>query len=286
MGHQEAAGKLGFMVLFPGEVARVEEPRMVADLTRSAEHAEPILGGVMARSAPGGWTNHAIGMCMGCEADAASLNRLIPFYEDHGIEARVELCPMAHESLVKGLAERGFVLKGFESVIARALEPGGRIESPVPRPAGLTMEPVDLTDDGALREYARAIFRIFMPPDHPGPTQSDMDAMARFLHKPGTVALEARIDGEFAGGGSVSISSGSAALAGAAVREPFRRRGVQQHLVAKRLRLACEAGATMATVGSKPGVATERNVLRMGFALAYTRAILVRPGEGLVGEPG
>jgi len=273
-------------LLFADEVARLEEPRMVADLTRSAEHAEPILGGVMGRSAKGSWTNHAIGLCMGREADGASLDRLVRFYEDHGIESRVELCPMAHESLVKGLAERGFVLKGFESVIARALEPGERVEALVARPKGLTIEPVNLADEGALRAYARAIFRIFMPPDHPGPTESDMGAMSRFLHKPGTVALEARIGGEFVGGGSVSISDGGAALAGAAVREPFRRRGIQQHLLAERLRLASEAGATMATVGSKPGVATERNVLRMGFALAYTRAILVRPGEGLVGEPG
>lgn len=30
-----------------------------------------------------------------------------------------------------------------------------------------------------------------------------------------------------------------------------------------------------------PGIPTERNALRLGFHVAYTKAILVQPGEGL-----
>jgi hypothetical protein len=53
-----------------------------------------------------------------------------------------------------------------------------------------------------------------------------------------------------------------------------------------RLNAAAEAGAEIAAVDTRPGAGTERNVLRMGFTLAYSRAILVWRGVGLVGEPG
>ncbi|HBS28885.1 MAG TPA: hypothetical protein DEB06_05425 [Phycisphaerales bacterium] len=274
------------MPLFPAEVARLEEPRGVADLTHAADISEPILGGVMARSAPGVWTNHALGLCMDQPADGRSLDHLVGFYADHAIEPRVEVCPMADESLLKGLASRGFVLKGFESVLARALESGDNISALVPPPGGLSFDPIDPADDAALREYCGLIYRAFFPAEHPGPSDADMGAMLRFIRRPGTIAVRAIIEGRFIGGGSVTVSGPVASLAGAAVIEPFRRRGVQQHLLAHRLRLASRAGARIATIGSKPGVATERNVLRMGFTMAYTRAILVRPGEGLVGEPG
>ena len=71
------------------------------------------------------------------------------------------------------------------------------------------------------------------------------------------------------------------ALFGLAVVPEYRRRGVQQALIAERLRLARDAGARVATIGSRPGHSTERNVRRMGFQTAYTKVSLVRPGAGL-----
>jgi GNAT superfamily N-acetyltransferase len=64
----------------------------------------------------------------------------------------------------------------------------------------------------------------------------------------------------------------------------FRRRGIQQALIAARLNYAAARGARLATIGSKPGAGTERNVRRMGFATAYTKPVMVRPGPGLVGH--
>ncbi|TVQ31667.1 MAG: GNAT family N-acetyltransferase [Phycisphaeraceae bacterium] len=272
--------------LFPTDVARLEEPRMVADLAAVADHAEPILGGVMARSDPGSWTNHAIGLCLDAPADDASLDRLVRYYTDHGIEPRVELCPFAHESLAKGLGARGFIFKSFEFVFARDLDAHTRIEPPHPAPEGLTINPIDAADEAALREYATTIYRTFFPPEHPGPTDNDVTTMLRYIRSAGTTAFAAMFGAELVGGGSVTVHGPVATITAAGVKEAHRRQGVQQHLLAARLRLAAESGAQIATVGSRPGAATERNVVRMGFNHAYSRAILVMPGEGLVGEPG
>ncbi len=76
----------------------------------------------------------------------------------------------------------------------------------------------------------------------------------------------------------------AAALFALAVLPAYRRRGVQQALIAARLRAAAEAGATVVTISALPGVATERNARRMGFQVAYTKVVLVRPGAGLVGN--
>lgn len=272
--------------LFSEDVARLVEPRMAADLCAAADEHEAILGGVMARSGPGSWTNHAIGLCLDGRADDSSLDRLTAYYESRGIEPRVEVCPLADPSLVEGLGARGFVFHGFEFVFARALGPGESVEARVAHPEGLALERVDPADEGALRRYGEGVYRTFFPEGHPGPTENDLETMTRYLRKEGTIAVAAMVDGVFAGGGAVSAIGELALLAGAGVRERYRRRGIQLHLLAERLRLASRAGARVVAVCSKPGSGTERNVVRMGFAMSYARAILVRRGEGLVGEPG
>jgi hypothetical protein len=53
-------------------------------------------------------------------------------------------------------------------------------------------------------------------------------------------------------------------------------------MIAWRMNAAADRGAKVATIGSKPGIPTERNVRRMGFSVAYTQPVMVRPGAGLV----
>ena len=95
-----------------------------------------------------------------------------------------------------------------------------------------------------------------------------------------TISVIARVGGRAAGAGSMEVSGPCAGIFGASVLPEFRRRGIQQALLAERLNIAAERGAVVACIGSKPGIGTERNVRRMGFQLAYTKVHLVRPGEG------
>src|SRR5690606_32063388 len=120
--------------------------------------------------------------------------------------------------------------------------------------------PINLAIDAEVRAYSEMIYRTFFPPEHPGPSENDCETMARYLRRPGMTAFIARIGGETAGGAAVQVVGEVAALSGAGVRAEFRRRGVQQHLLAHRLNEAREAGARIATVGARPGADTERNV--------------------------
>jgi GNAT superfamily N-acetyltransferase len=56
----------------------------------------------------------------------------------------------------------------------------------------------------------------------------------------------------------------------------FRRRGVQAALIAARLRAGAERGCDLATAGTLPGTVSQRNYERLGFQVAYTRALMVR----------
>ena len=60
---------------------------------------------------------------------------------------------------------------------------------------------------------------------------------------------------------------------------------MQQALIVARLECTRARGCTLATIVSHPGIPTERNSVRLGFRMAYTRAVLVRPGDGLVPSP-
>ena len=87
----------------------------------------------------------------------------------------------------------------------------------------------------------------------------------------------------------MDVTGACAALFGAAVAPDYRRRGIQQALVAERLRVARERGAKVATIGCRTGQepsGTERNARRMGFQAAYTKPHLVRPGPGLAAAMG
>ena len=60
---------------------------------------------------------------------------------------------------------------------------------------------------------------------------------------------------------------------------------VQAALIARRLEHARDQGCELVTIGSRPGIATERNAARLGFYVAYTKVIMAMPGEGLTSSP-
>src|SRR5687767_5108741 len=71
------------------------------------------------------------------------LDHLCHFYESRGFEPRIEVCPYAHESLIRGLALRNFVIKDFETVLAREMT----IPLDAQIPPEIQMQEVDPADD-------------------------------------------------------------------------------------------------------------------------------------------
>lgn len=268
------------------EIARLEETRLAVALADVAEESHPWGGGRMCRASPGNWINYVAGAGFAGEVRRDAMAEMIAFYEEKGIEPRIELAPFADASLVALTAEHGFVIRVFESVFFRDLASASRVEPVQCPPPGLRVERVDPSDEAALRRFCEVAMSGFYPPGMT-PTEDEIRTTMRSAAHPRCIPLMAFVGREAAGAGAMEIvvvdGVPVSALYGLSVRPEFRRKGVQQALIAARLNLAIERGVKLATISSRPGVATERNVRRMGFEVAYTKAILVRPGEGLVG---
>jgi GNAT superfamily N-acetyltransferase len=80
------------------------------------------------------------------------------------------------------------------------------------------------------------------------------------------VLVIASVGGEDAGAGALGISGETALLWSGAVLPAFRRRGVHQALIAARLALARERGATTAAIKTVAGSPVERSAVKLGFA--------------------
>src|SRR5690606_20242347 len=111
--------------------------------------------------------------------------------------------------------------------------------------------------------------------------QAMLDACVTTNLLPNTLTYLAWTDGELAAAGSISIGDRVASLMGVSTELRFRRRGIQQALMVERLAAVRARGCVLATIGSHPDTPTERNAMRLGFAMAYTKVIVVRPAVGL-----
>lgn len=268
--------------LAPIDLARLEEARLARALADcSVEHA-PFAGGVLGFGGPGSWQNGAYGAGLAGEVDEEEIERFCAFYRERGVEPRIELAPFAHESLVQGLAARGFVIREFESVLFRELGP----ETPdiADLDPALVVRVVDQGDEVAVRhavEISNAGFRAEGEP----PNEVSIASLMRAVVRPYVTCFVAELDGEPVGGGMVEVHRDIAALFGASTMHGHRRRGVHRALFAARLAHARAAGCRVASIGSIPGASTERNAMRCGFRTAYTKVILRQPAPGLSASP-
>jgi ribosomal protein S18 acetylase RimI-like enzyme len=89
----------------------------------------------------------------------------------------------------------------------------------------------------------------------------------------------AKLDGKPVGGASMRIDERLAQISGAGTLPEARGRGVQKALLQQRLDDARVAGCDLAVVTTAPGTRSQDNVMRRGFQLFYTRAILIKSWE-------
>lgn len=265
-----------------GELSRLEELRSAKGLEEIASDWRPLgsHGGVMSRAAPGSWLNNAVGAGVVGEVSESDVDELIDFHTAAGSEPRIEVSPFADPSLLKALERRQFVVRAFDNVFYRELSTDQPVTPIHQMPVSVSCRIVDSSDDAAAREHAIVAISGFLQPGAE-PSECDVQASIRCIRHPRTVGAIAVVDGRCVGAGAMEVAGDVAGLFGTSVLPAYRREGIQQALLAFRLNIAAARGARFATIGGRPGAGTERNVRRMGFALAYTKATLVRPGPGL-----
>ena len=253
--------------------------RGIAELV---EVAEPWAGGVLCYESPGCWANEAQAGLSGA-VSPAELDRLVEFYTSRGAEPKIELCTFVDQSLVDGLAQRGFTLKHFENVLSREIESEEDLQAALSHgwPAGLVLERVEPGDAAREDLFIDVATSGFRDPGEPV-AESLARTVRRVIGHPRNDCYLALLEGAAVGGCGMETAGEIACLFGTSVQEGARRRGIQQAMIVHRLERARQRGASLATIHSKPGIPTERNAARLGFGMAYTRAVMVMKGEGLV----
>ncbi|HLL23671.1 MAG TPA: GNAT family N-acetyltransferase [Kofleriaceae bacterium] len=250
--------------------ARID--RVEARISRAIAAAIPgssvidVDGGVAVFTRPGSPINKIVGAGFDGPLDEAELARAEAVWPE---PVRIELATLASPEAAAQLSARGYRLLGFENMLVRPL-----VEEAAPA------HEVRTDDDAA---WMRILVDGFVEGDGTGAL---VDTFARealeqvmrdFMNAKGFARYVAYLDGQPVGAATLRVDDGIAILAGAATLPLARRRGIQSALLAARLRDARVAGCTLAVIVTAPGSLSQKNAMKSGFQLAYSRAILQRP---------
>lgn len=212
--------------------------------------------------------NRAIGVGMVEPASLPTIQAIEEFYAVRGAPVRIDLCPLADGALVKLLADRGYQLERFYTVLAVRL-PVAHAEPP-----GDPILVTQATPSEASR-WLTVVGQGFDEQEQPSPSM--LRILRPNFYATNAYAFFAWIDDEPAGGGGMYVHGGVAEFGGASTRVAYRKRGVQAALLRHRLDAAYTLGCDLAMVMTTPGTVSQRNVQRAGFDVAYTKATMVRP---------
>lgn len=235
--------------------------------------------GVVAYTPGTHWASKAVGVDLDAPLTDDDVARIVDFYRARDVPPVLELTALSDEATFAAAARAGFALVETESVLSRV-----PADLPVALPEDLVLADLDPDDSGAMRRHAELVCGGFPPPDgrvSEALLASAMDSQRQASAR-GFFVVDAEGEPVAASGmevtevdpGGGGATARVTALWGTTVRTAHRRRGIQQALIAHRVRVGHEAGSELAVIESKPGIPTERNAARLGFALTYTRLTL------------
>lgn len=226
-----------------------------------------VAGGVAAYIGEGSPINEAFGLGFAGEVTDEDVSLLGRFYSWRKSRGKVAVCPFAHPSLWKLLGEHGWTPESFENVLVMPLGSHAELAEPDVEIRRCCDDERDL--------WARVVAVGFASPGVP--TQAELDLAHIIAARDEAVLLLAWIDGEPAGTGELVIDEGVGWLSADTTLPPYRARGVQRAMQLERMRRARDAGCELAVTESTPGGASQRNMERLGFRIAYTRMDLIAP---------
>jgi GNAT superfamily N-acetyltransferase len=206
----------------------------------------------------------AIGIGLDSAVSEEEFTRLEEFYRSRREPVRVETCPLADPTLIEQYAKRQYRVTEFTNVMVCPLQgrevdlTDGRNDIEIEKVPPEQIDVWTLTVAQGFSEKAPV-------------TQGLLEVMRLFGAASSVECYLARVDGAVAGGGTLAIRHGVGGLFGASTLPAFRNRGVQTALLQARMARATAAGCELAACLAAPGSASQRNVMRQGFAVLYTR---------------
>jgi GNAT superfamily N-acetyltransferase len=239
----------------------------------SGAAVQDVAGGYAVFAGANSPVTQAVGLGLKGPVSEEEFSRLEDFYRSRNEAARIEASPLADPSLFKHFAANGYGVTEFTNVMARAVSEEDRF-----RGTNSDIQ-VELIPKNAIDVWVRTVSQGFAG-EH-AVNSEILDVMGMFAMAEGIECYLARVDGAHAGGGTLAIRDGVAGLFGAGTLPAFRNRGVQSALLAARLARAVEAGCDLAVCLAQPGTSSQRNIVRYGFSVLYTRAKFERHWQHL-----
>ncbi len=211
----------------------------------------------------------ALGVGLDRPVTPTEFNELEDFFFSRRAAAQIVVCPFTDASMMELMGERGYSLHHFENVLYRPLAPGERF---------------NIQTDGFLLErnkpeyfetaawiQAQCFFREEAADYLPL-------AWASFMIEDSLSYIA------WVGQDVVAVTGGIllrdlklASFFGTSTLAPYRGRGIQTAMLQARMADAVAAGCDLAFVGAMPGSTTQRNAERLGFRVAYSKTVMVRP---------
>ena len=242
-------------------------PNLLPDLNPAVLR---VAGGVAVYAGDNSPYSRAVGLGLAGPVAAAEFDHVDAFYRGYGIPGQISLCPLADRSLAELINAAGYRLEMFLHAWYRTLLPDEVYPPPGP---GIVVRPIRPAEADL---WTRVAFSGGLDSDDARPDRTVI--IAAYPYMAHTTCYLAWRDGVPAGAAALARHAGVASLFGASTRPCCRNRGVQAALLAARLADAAAAGCDLAMAHTEPGSPSQRNVERLGFRLAYTKALL-RRGE-------
>ncbi len=248
--------------LAEGEAAVTCARMMKAMQAESVSAVETIAGGYAVYCGANSPVTQAVGLGLNGPVSREEFDRLEEFYFSRNEAVRVETCPMADATLLEHYKERGYHVSEFTNVMVRGIAEDERWKA---------VEGVEVRQvgPGEIDLWTLTVAQGFA--EHFPVTAEILEVMKLFAMGKNSECYLARVDGRVAGGATLALREKVAGLFGASTLPDFRRRGVQTALLRARLRRAAEAGCSMGVSMAQPGSVSQRNIVRQGFRVLYTR---------------
>jgi len=205
----------------------------------------------------------AVALGLNGEVNDAAFARLENFYCERNEPVRVETSPLADATLFRHFGASGYTATEFTNVMARAIRSNERIAS-----TNVQVH-VSRAAPNELDLWNQTVAQGFAGEQPVSP--EILNLMKVFALAEGHECYLARIGNAAVGGGSLALRDGIAGLFGASTLPACRGRGVQSALLAARIDRAAEAGCDLAVCLAQPGSSSQRNIIRQGFGVLYTR---------------
>jgi ribosomal protein S18 acetylase RimI-like enzyme len=226
-----------------------------------------VAGGFALYTGAGSPLTQVLGIGLDGEVTSTQIDGVESFFRARGANVSIELCPFADRSLLPYLASRGYELTMFSNMLVRRFVP----PAPAITPGEATVQQCAPAE---AEVWARTVLEGFtgaIPL-----SDESVSVLVSLFHQPETVCLLARVGGTPAGAGAISIHQGVAAMYGASTLPAFRRRGIQGSIIQSLVTQATDAGCDIGYTLTEPGSASQRNLERQDYRVAYTRVTMTR----------